>query len=92
MNHSRAKWSRQCFTDGSGPEVFQSCSKLWVRPNHRGLDKYGEYDSDSIQGHGSCERYEDPPSALNQICKEFHAQITELKYDIIFYLLSKVIT
>ena len=79
--------SSRCFTDGTGPDVYKSCSKKWVKPNKKTKDVYGQYDD--VSGHGECSM-QPPPSALNEICKNFHKKIDDLKYEFLILIDNSV--
>ena len=49
---------------------------MWVKPNERNKDVFDEYED--TDGHGFCSR-RDPPSTLNEVCRNFHHKIAELK-------------
>ena len=66
-----SKRKKSCFTDASGPDVFQKCAFKWVSPDEDG----------NIGGNGKCSFHE-PPSAQDKVCKAFHKRIAELKYDV----------
>ena len=66
----------KCFTDGTGPDVFKTCHKKWVKPDRKTKDVYNKYDA--VEGYGDCSMQE-PPSAMNEVCQQFHEKIDELK-------------
>ena len=66
-----SKRKQSCFTDASGPDVFQKCAFKWISPDENG----------NIDGNGKCSFHE-PPSAQDKVCKTFHKRIAELKYDV----------
>ena len=72
--HTDAKLEK-CFTDGTGPEVFQPCASRWVLPRDR--NNTGEYRRYSEVQHG-CVETEEPPSSEFRECKLFHQQIKKI--------------
>ena len=47
-----------------------------MKPNERTKDLFDQYED--TDGHGICSM-RDPPSALNEVCRDFHDKIMELK-------------
>ena len=66
------KDEKPCFTDGSGPEVFQRCAPYWVDDRYKKLDSFGKYRTTKGCFHG------DPPSTNDEICKSFHEKIKSI--------------
>ena len=66
--------AKRCFTDANGPEVFQPCATQWVGPSFLGKNKYGRY---KFTQRGCMKT--DPPSSLNEICRNYHQKIESLK-------------
>merc|ERR1712032_1082699 len=69
--------AKSCYTDGNGPEVFQTCSTKWIRNSDKSKDEYEEYKN--TYGSYGCEKSQPPPSSENAICKKYHEKIGQLK-------------
>ena len=72
-----------CYTDGNGPDVFRKCSKLFVLPyddNSTSEGATGEQEYNTPFGHGQCVTGVLPPSSQNEICKNFHKKIENIRH------------
>ena len=68
--------SERCFTDGNGPDVFKKCAYKWAAPDRIEKDDYGHFNEPD--GYGMCS-FNEPPSALDEVCSSFHKKIEELR-------------
>ena len=73
----------KCFTDANGPEIFKPCAEGWVDPQD-----FSRYPSTNSSTNGTYKQtyftmgrciFNDPPSALNLLCKKFQEKINNLR-------------